>query len=416
MTDQRIRILLIIFSFDIEAVGGGISRFAVSLSQVLDPSKFQVCLCGLWNRGTQVEKQRIRSLNAAGIEAFTCSPWNEAHPYQAFLNAYQNLRNYQKSYPIDIVHSHSLFGDIAALWLNFEGKAPIILRTLHNELRTEWSRRPLRRILLTNLLYPLAFDVEIGVSQFIRENLNQRWLAKWLGRDALTIHNALDSKRFSNRTDHSSAIKQELGIPENAYIVGSVGRLTQQKGYDILLDASAMAIKTIPNLFIVIVGDGEDSEILKQQAVRLGIEKQVLFTGPRSDVDTLLSIFDLFACSSRWEGLSTVVMEAMAAGVPILATDIPGNRELLHPGKSAWFVTPENANSLAEGMVNAYQNQDISKEYVQNAMAGVRSFDIEEIAKIHSRLYLFIYQNQQNSTWMNHRKIDKQLHDNVGLS
>lgn len=156
MTDRQIKILLIIFSFDIEAVGGGISRFAVSLAKALDPAKYQVALCGLWSRRTENEEKRIRELNEAGIQAFTCAAWDERHPYRAFLAAYRRLRQVAGKEHYDIVHSHSLFGDIAALCLAFEGKAPRILRTLHNELRTEWSRRPIRRFLLTNLLYPLG--------------------------------------------------------------------------------------------------------------------------------------------------------------------------------------------------------------------------------------------------------------------
>jgi hypothetical protein len=148
--DERIKVLFLIFSFDIEAMGGGISRFVVNLSQELDPGNFQVSICGLWNRGTEFEAKRINELSEAGINAFTCSPWDELHPYRAFVNSYRVLRRHIREHPADIVHSHSLFGDIAVLWLNFEGKAPVILRTLHNELRTEWSRRPIRRLILSH--------------------------------------------------------------------------------------------------------------------------------------------------------------------------------------------------------------------------------------------------------------------------
>ncbi len=102
MVDERIRLLLIIFSFDIEAIGGGISRFAVSLSQALDPAIYQVSLCALWNRGTQLEAERINSLNASGIRAFTCAPWDEKHPYRAFYYAYRAVRVDLRQNPVDI--------------------------------------------------------------------------------------------------------------------------------------------------------------------------------------------------------------------------------------------------------------------------------------------------------------------------
>ena len=388
--EKRIRILLIIFSFDIEAVGGGISRFAVSLSKALDPTKFQIALCGLWNRGTQIETDRIKMLNDEGIHAFTCAPWNDQHPYHSFYQSYRMLRLFLKNNPNDIIHSHSLFGDIIALLLKFEGKAPTIVRTLHNELRTEWSRRPLRRILLTNLLYPLAFDVEIGISQYITDSLNQRWFAKILGRHAITIHNAVEIDRFTNRNHDSLMIRRELGIPENAFLAGSVGRLTRQKGYDVFLNAAAQVIKSYSEFHFIIIGDGEDAKLLKQQANELQLENKVLFTGSRSDVDRLITSLNLFVCSSRWEGLSTVLMEAMAAGIPILATDIPGNKELLQHGISAWFVPAENAVALADGMTSAYLDPGRMKEYALNAIKRVDSFRIEDIAKRHEQIYQVI--------------------------
>ncbi len=406
MMDDRIRVLLIIFSFDIEAVGGGISRFTVSLSKALDPNDFEVHICGLWNHGTQIETDRIIELNEAGIHAFTCAPWDNQHPYRSFISSYRTLRHMLKIDPIDVIHSHSLFGDIAALLLNIERKAPIIIRTLHNELRTEWSRRPLRRIFLTNLLYPLDFNVEIGVSQFITQHLNQRWLARKLGRKAITIHNALDINRFRNLTHDPNKIKQELRIPEHAFLIGSVGRLTKQKGYDLLLEAASIAINKISELYLIIIGNGEDEEMLKHRADELGIENRVIFTGSRSDVDRILPAMDLFICSSRWEGLSTVLMEAMAAGIPILATDIPGNRELLESGVSGWLVPAENSGELAGGIIAAYQNPGQSKELAKNARLKVNSFGIEEIAQIHMHLYQLIHANKNKSNWKNHKIMD----------
>jgi glycosyltransferase involved in cell wall biosynthesis len=419
MMDERIHVLLIIFSFDIEALGGGISQFAVSLSKAMDPIKFQISLCGLWNRGTQIEADRINQLNEAGIQSFSCAAWDELHPYRSFFKAYCRLRTILKINPIDIIHSHSLFGDIAALLLHFEGKAPVISRTLHNELRTEWSRRPLRRLFLTNFLYPLVFDVEIGVSQYIADGLNGRWLAKRLGRQALTIYNAIDIDRFRNLVYDTAKIKRELGIPGDGFLIGSVGRLTKQKGYDLLLEATSMATKKIPQLYCVIIGDGEDANKLKQQAVDLNIGKNVIFTGMRPDVNNLLHAFDLFVCSSRWEGLSTALMEAMAVEIPILATDIPGNLELLQPGVSAWFVTAEDSGELARGVIKAHQNPEQNKEFARNAFARLSKFRIEQIAIIHEQLYQLVYLNKKTTRWLNHRKADaliNNLLDNISKS
>jgi len=100
-------------------------------------------------------------------------------------------------------------------------------------------------------------------------------------------------------------------------------------------------------------------------------------------------------CSSRWEGLSTVILEAMAAGIPILATDIPGNRELLQSGISAWFVPVENAGALADGMISAFQDPGRRKEYAQNALKRIDSFRIEDIAKSYEQIYQIICKDKK---------------------
>jgi len=99
----------------------------------------------------------------------------------------------------------------------------------------------------------------------------------------------------------------------------------------------------------------------------------------------------------------------MAAGIPILATDIPGNRELLQPGKSAWFVPVENKDELAQGMITAYQNLERNIEFSQKASENVKLFEIEHIAKKHEMLYQFIQLNKRAINRHNHKNTDSQI-------
>jgi glycosyltransferase involved in cell wall biosynthesis len=385
---KRICVFEIISSFDVEGGGGGLTRFAITLSRHLNPERFQPVVCALWDRGSEVERWHIKDLNTNGIEAFCCAQWDEQHPYRSFFHAYRGLRTSLQQQRADILHSHSEFSDMAVLLLKLEGRAPLLVRTMHNELRAIWKRRPLRRLLFSKTLEPLLFDVELGVSFFIKENLDGRWLAKRLGRKARAIPNALDVQRFRGGTEMRQTIRCELGIPVDAYVVGSVGRLSEQKGFDLLVEAAAEVVKTDPEVHFVIVGDGVEAQALRQQASDLGLASRVIFTGQRKDVEALISAMDLFACSSRWEGLSTVLMEAMAAGVPIVATDIPGNRELLRDGENAWLVPTENAMALAVGLRKALQSPDVCREFAHQAQADVQKFGIEAVATQHEMLYL----------------------------
>jgi glycosyltransferase involved in cell wall biosynthesis len=131
-----------------------------------------------------------------------------------------------------------------------------------------------------------------------------------------------------------------------------------------------------------------------------------IFTGQRTDVEALLMAMDLFACSSRWEGLSTVLMEAMAADVPIVATDIPGNRALLREGENAWLVRVEDAAAMAEAIQDARRNPALGQTHSSQAKRDVQKFGIEQVARQYEKLYLDLrggaYENLENSDYQNH--------------
>ena len=269
-------------------------------------------------------------------------------------------------------------------------RKPVIVRTIHNR---EWSKRPLRRILLTNFLYPLFFQTEIGVSQSIANKLNQRPVARIMKKRAICVHNAVALDSFTDV--HIDPIKKrhELGLPREGFVIGSVGRLTRQKGFSFLLDAAAIVLSEIPQARFVIVGDGEDAPAIHAQADRLGIQDRILFTGPRTDVAELLLTFDLFVSSSLWEGLPTVIMESMAAGIPVLATDIPGTRELAANQAIGWLVAPGNAKALSDGILLALRDPSKRTACAHSAQLVVQSFSIQSVAVKHENLYTQLVKN-----------------------
>jgi glycosyltransferase involved in cell wall biosynthesis len=221
----------------------------------------------------------------------------------------------------------------------------------------------------------------------IVETLNRRPMARLLQKNALCIHNAVNLERFSNIKIDPAAKRAELGLPVDVPLIGTVGRLTRQKGYSFLIDAAARVLADIPEAHFLIVGDGEDAPQLRSQAARLGIADHVLFTGPRPDVEELLSTFTLFVSSSLWEGLPTVIMESMAAGVPVVATGIPGTRELAVDNAIGWLVPPGNEQSLGTAILAALRDPVQQKVCITNARRIVQSFSIRSVADVYAKLY-----------------------------
>lgn len=392
---KRIRIVEIIYSFAVAGPGGGAARFGMELGRRLDKSRFEVTICGLWELGTSFEQERIEKLRAGGNEAFTATEWDSNRPYSSFWRALQWMRSTLSRKPAHILHSHSEFGDVAALLLKASSKPPIIVRTVHNGYRYEWRKRPLRRLLLTNCLYPMIFSAEIGVNRSIVKNLNQRWVAKLLGQQAIYLPNAIDLERFTDVEVDTAEKRAALHLPPDALVVGTVGRLVEGKGYETFLEAAAIVLKELPQVYFLLVGSGKLADPLRSLAHRLGIADHVIFSGLRSDVEGILACLDLFISSSLWEGLSTVILEAIASKVPVVATNIPGNQGIIKDQFSGWLVPPNDSEAMAEMIIKALRSPSLRDQYARQALRIVEAFSIDAVAAEHEALYVQLQSQKQ---------------------
>jgi len=381
---RPIHLLQLLSGLAVEGPLGGVARFGIELSRHLDPALVRVTLCGLWDYHTGYEAQWQQVLAAEGIKSVVAAPWDAANPYQSCVAALQGARA-QLDGPFQLIHSHGEFADLAAILLRRRLGAQALVRTVHNE--REWSKRPLFGATFTNLCYPLAFQREMGVAQTVVDNLNRRPLARVVGQKALLLHNALNVQRFQQQPD-GGIDRATLGIPAEAYVVGSVGRLRPQKGYHIWLAAAAEVRAALPQAHFLLIGDGELRPQLEQQAQALGLADAVTFLGPRHDVEALYPLFDLFVSSSLWEGLPTVILEAMAAHCPVVATAVAGTRELVVDGRTGLLAPPDNPSALADAILRMASDPASARAMADQATLFVsEQFSIETVARQHETLY-----------------------------
>ena len=387
MDNRRIRIAHLIYNFDVERGGGGITRFVIELCRKLDPDYFDVMIFALWDPITNSEKKNIDALRSQGILVDTLAGWQVSAPYRSFIKATKALSLKTRSEHIEILHSHSEFSDIAALIIKMSLKKIRAIRTVQYGYSFEWRRRPLRRLLLTNFLYPLFFDTEVGVNRSITQTLNQRLIARLRSNQAITIHNGVPLSNFINASEDPNMTRSLLGIPEHSPVVGTVGRLVEQKGHIYFLDAAHLVLQKLPGVYFIIVGDGELEGELKSHAQNLGISQNIVFTGPRTDIPELYACMDLFVSSSLWEGLPNVLLESMASNIPVLATDISGTREVIRHGFNGWLAQPADKVTLAEGMLELLKSPQERQELANNARETVQEFSIERICKQYEAVY-----------------------------
>ena len=166
---------------------------------------------------------------------------------------------------------------------------------------------------------------------------------------ATVIPNGIDLTPWEALPEQAQA-RRELGIPADARVIATLGRLHEQKGHGYLLAAAKQLVAQHPETLLLVAGYGPLREQLENTTRALGIEKHVRFLGYRTDVARILAAADIFALPSLWEGMSNALLEAMAAGKPVVATEIDGNVEQVVSGETGLLVPPADAESLAAAL------------------------------------------------------------------
>jgi glycosyltransferase involved in cell wall biosynthesis len=191
------------------------------------------------------------------------------------------------------------------------------------------------------------------------------------------IYNAIDTQRFHP----TSSTEPGLGP------IVTVGRLVAQKNHDLFLRAAQRLTRAVPGLRFVIVGDGPLRPALTEQAAQLGIAEQVHFAGERTDVEDLLRGASLFWLTSRWEGLPNVVLEALACGVPVIATDVGGTRELIRSGVDGFVVSGEDEEGFVRYSRELLTDGARRQRFRVAARARAEEFSVVKMVGAFARLY-----------------------------
>jgi glycosyltransferase involved in cell wall biosynthesis len=178
-----------------------------------------------------------------------------------------------------------------------------------------------------------------------------------------------DSEKFNEgrRLDLRASARTELAIDNDDFVVGFVGRLVWYKGFRELINAAKELEKQGKgkNLVFLVVGEGPEYEEILQYSQSLGISPLFRFLGYREKIDFYMSAFDLFVLPSYWEGLPVSLLEALAMGIPAIATDVRGSRELIENGRTGLLVPPRNAAALASAMAFLIENKELANRMAQ---------------------------------------------------
>ena len=311
------------------------------------------------------------------------------------LRIRQALINVVKKHHIEIIQTHLLrVLDFLVLTLRGKAKTPLVFWTAHNtneELQKEqlprhrWLLKPKR--LGYRLLYRLSarsvngfIAVADGVKTELLETIGP------IDDKITVILNGVDIRRYQRPVD-KGAIRDKLGLTEQARLITTVGTFKRQKGHAYLIEAVAALVLQFPDLHILLIGDGDLRAALQAQTSSLGLKQRIHFLGSRSDVPGLLAASDYFVLPSLWEGLPMALIEAMASGLPIVATDVSGTRQVMVPGETGIVVPPGDAQQLAAAIRELLSDSARAQAMGAAAQRRIEDFSAKKQAQEHIALY-----------------------------
>ncbi len=351
----------------------------------MDRTRYDVALIsGSIEDPTQDRRQQIQEM---GIKHFFIPELVRNISFIKDCKALFKLYCFLRKEKYEIVHTHTskagLLGRIAAKLAG----TPIVIHTPHGHVFFGYFG-PMRTNFFIRLekIASLITDKIIALTNREKKDTIAFKVAK---EDKLTvIHSGIELDKFTqSSTQDIRLLKNNLGIQEKALIVGTAGRLVPIKGPEYLIKAAEKILQIHKNIFFLFAGDGYLKEDLAALAQDLGIEKNILFLGWKDNAAEIISLYDIFVLPSLNEGMGRVLVEAMALGKPIVASNIGGIPDLIFHGKNGFLVPPQKPDELAQYIQFLLEDKNIRKMMGQEGKELAQHFSAEQMVQKIESLY-----------------------------
>ena len=300
------------------------------------------------------------------------------------LGTLQDLLRIIRETRVAILHSHEFFMNTLGLVASWMTGVPLVA-TVHgrNYYADRFRRRAAYR-LVARLARMVAVSEDVRLFLAHRVGISHRRIT--------VIPNGVPLNHAPS-DDKTSAVRESLGLHRHSQVVGVVGSLYPVKGHKYLIEGSPQVIARIPHAAFLVVGRGRLREELEAHTRRLGVASHFRFLGHRDDVSDLLALCHVFVLPSLSEGMPLALLEAMAAGVPPIATRVGGVSEVLEDGKTGLLVPPQDSDALAKGIVSLLSDRTRAQQMAQSAREMVTSrFSLAGMVQAYQGLYAQLIQ------------------------
>ena len=348
---------------------GGLEYMVVALVNRLDRRKFLPSICCFDTRGALQnnllnDTQTTLLKRKPGIDFF--------YPFK--------LAALLKEHKVDILHLHN---STAFFYGVLAGKIAGTRRIIY----TEHARdiMPNIKVRIMDKILSHMTDRIVVVAEFLKKNLVHR---EWMDSSNITtIYNGIDGDDFIKRYNRDEIIK-ELNISPSAKIIGIVARLDLIKNHKCLIKAMKKVSSLIPDVVLLVIGDGPLRKDLEELVSDEQLHNNILFLRTRNDIPRLLSVLDVFVLCSLSEGLPLTILEAMAAGIPIVATAVGGIPEIIDDGIDGIVIPSDDSDALTNAISDLLHDEGKRHDMGVNArMKFEKNFTLQAMVERYEELY-----------------------------
>jgi sugar transferase (PEP-CTERM/EpsH1 system associated) len=369
-TSEPLRVMHVVFSFE----PGGMEFGVLKLVNTLDPGRIRSSVCSTRAGGA------LAPLLAPRVDFFELHR-REGNDPRLVWDLYRLFRRERPH----IVHTHAWGTLLEGLIAARLARVPVVVHGEHGTLQLRSRQRVFQRFAWKQV------DRVLSVSSRLAERM-----ARDVGVPREQIHvirNGVDIARFSGPMDKRDA-RRTLGLPADGHVVGAVGRLVPVKDHVSLVEAVALLGAEGLRPVVAIAGDGPLRAEIESRAAALGVAGQVKLLGHRQDIDRVFAALDVFVLSSRSEGLSNTILEAMAAGLPVVATDVGGAGEMVDD-TSGLLVPPASPSELAGALRRVLLDPELRTALGRAGRARVeREFTLDGAVRRYEALYADLAQKR----------------------
>ena len=358
---------------------GGIEKYVIDIVNNLNQQKFSSYILCLSQHGPIIKYLENKKVNVFIMDKKTGNDFTLP----------KRIAKIIKNEGIDIIHANNwgTFGE-SVIAKKFSGSSKIIYvqhGMEQNDIEfSSYHKRQLRNRF--RRFFSQFVDQIVTVSAAGERFISNEW--KVPRRNIKLIYNGVKIPDLLRIKELRNKKRSELGLLENDFVIGSVGRLSRVKNYSCLINAFSCIANQIDNAKLVLVGDGPQNNFLRSLAKDLNIQPKVRFMGNRTDIIPFLSAMDVFSLSSVSEGISLSILEAMATKLPIAVTNVGGNREIIKNGKTGILVESGDSKALANEIIRLYKNPE---ERIKIGIAArkliEKKFNLHQMISDYEELY-----------------------------